>query len=138
MTALIILALGLANWFGTLLVVESEFFRPLRAWLEDRYANAERRFANWFWWKINYMINCQMCAGFWVALFLAPFAPALFPFFWGAGFIVTALVIKAIGHLILVLHKYGEEKTNLAKSETAKHTREASQFTYTSGYQPPR
>lgn len=125
------LLLGLANWFGTLLVVESEFFRPLRAWCEDRYTNAERRFSSWFWWKVNYMINCQMCAGTWVGLALAPLAPAIFPSLWGLGFVVTALVIKAIGHLILVLHKLGEAKTNRDKAQERVHDKAASQFNYT-------
>jgi len=129
MELLLILGLGLVNWFGTVLVVESEFFRPLRDWIGARYDNAERRFTDWFWWKAGYMINCHMCAGTWVALALVPFAPALF----GAGvlpYVVTGLLIKAIGHLILVVHKLGEEKTNRDKAEREVAQRTVASYNY--------
>lgn len=104
---ILILLLGLVNWFGTLLVVESEFFRPLRDWTGTRAKNAERKLGRLFWRKVDFMINCHMCAGTWVGFALAAFAPPIF----GAGvipFLIVALLIKAIGHLTLVVHKVGE------------------------------
>lgn len=111
---LLILALGLVNWFGTLLIVESEFFRGLREWVAKRDYESERRFGFWFWEKAHYMINCHMCAGTWVAFVLVWFAPPLF----GIGFlnfVVLSLLIKALGHLTLVIHKLGEALTDRSK-----------------------
>jgi hypothetical protein len=124
------LALGLINWFSTLLLVESEFFRPMRDWVVNYAANWEafmrapptaRRFVVWYWraarliWtKLAYVSDCHVCIGTWVGLALVPWAPVVF----GAGvvpFILTGLLIKAIGHLILVAHKVGEHTANLLK-----------------------
>jgi hypothetical protein len=107
---MVVAALGLVNWFATLLVVESEFFRPVRDWIHGRSLNAKRAFTSWAWWKIDFMINCHMCAGTWVAMLLVPLAPLIF----GPGivpYIAVGLLIKAIGHIILVLHKLGEAYT---------------------------
>lgn len=124
----LLLALGLVNWFATLLVVESEFFRPVRAWISRHASNARRRRDNaqtrigwWFWralaygrGRVDFMINCHMCAGTWVGFFMVPFAPMVF----GTGitgWVLTGLLIKALGHGVLVLHKLGEERTRQHK-----------------------
>lgn len=119
-----LLLLGIACWFGTLLVVESEFFRPVRRWIDDRETAAQRLLTAWFWSRAAYMINCQMCAGMWVGLALAPFAPMIF----GPGilqFLVVAVMIKGIGHFFLVVHKYLEELTNHHKAQRALDLRAA-------------
>lgn len=106
----LIIALGLVNWFATYLVVESEFFRSLREWIERKERDAKRQFTYWFWGRMDYLFNCHTCSGTWVGLVLAPFAPSIF----GGGFfsyIVVALLIKSIGHLTLVVHKFLEGKT---------------------------
>lgn len=114
---LTILALGLVNWFATTLVVESEFFRPLREFVSHRQLTAEMhrgraerqlellwtRWRYWAWSRVAYLIGCHMCTGTWLGFLLVPFAPAIFPGPAWAVFIVTALLIKAIGHMILVL-----------------------------------
>ena len=133
------LAFGLINWFATLLFVESEFFRPIREWIINYAAYWEnltevwrstagrvpkptvRRFTVWYWrlseavWtKLAYVCECHMCLGTWVALALVPWAPIVF----GAGvipYLLTAMLIKAIGHLILVAHKLGEKATDFLK-----------------------
>ena len=107
---MLIIALGLINWFATYLIVESEFFKGYREWVDRRAERAERFLTFWFWQKIAYFKDCHACTGTWVGLALAPFAPAVF----GPGilpFVLVALLVKAIGHLVLVVHKYGEALT---------------------------
>lgn len=113
---IVLIALGLVNWLATLLVTESEFFRPLRDWIRQRALHAERRFPVWLWDKADYFITCPLCTGVWIGLALVPWAPALF----GAGvipFLLTALLIKAIGHAVYVTHKLVEATCDQRKAE---------------------
>ena len=123
-----IIALGLVCWFATYLIVESEFFRPLRdtvtglrSWTVVKLNRSTRRLparfwntAALFWAKVDYLFGCHTCTGTWVGLVLAFYAPAVF----GLGlaqFVLVGLLIKAIGHIVLILHKYGESVTDQTK-----------------------
>lgn len=106
---LLMLMLGVANWFATTLIVESELFRPLRDFPAERYNNAvakESHRGAAFWSKIRYLVGCHMCTGTWVGLAMALFVPWVVGGF--AGYLMTALVIKGIGHLVLMLVNMGE------------------------------
>lgn len=126
---LLFIGLGFVNWFGTLLIVQSELFRPLRELvykLRDRALrqalHAERQLTMFgYRWlfrllkKVGYLVDCHMCAGTWVGMALAPFAPMVF----GSGFfayLVVGLLIKALGHFILVLQNYFTIPGNQAES----------------------
>lgn len=106
---LLMLMLGVANWFATTLLVESEIFRPLRQWVGHRTEVADAGWRLAFWEKARYMIGCHMCAGTWVALAMALFVPAVVnvPV---VGWLLTALVIKGIGHLVLLLNNVGNAR----------------------------
>jgi hypothetical protein len=122
-----VLALGLVCWAATTIIVESEFFRPLRERLQDRrvklvptpappadtieeavaYAQSHRGYKNptpqvSFWWdKAWYLSGCHWCCGTWVAFALVAFFDS--PWDHWYGFIAGALLVKAIGHLVLEL-----------------------------------
>lgn len=89
--------LGLACWVATLIVTDSELFRPVRG-----YA---RR-----WPMVAYLLECPLCTGTWVALAMAAFvAPVVdYPV---VGWALTGLTIKAIAHITLVLQRVGETLT---------------------------
>jgi hypothetical protein len=112
--------LGLACWAGTTLIVESEFFRPVRAFCDKRRSFAIARWIHyhdgmqteapapefgvrtrWVYDRLAYLVSCHWCTGVWVALVLT----ALFGAYWDGwyGFIASALVVKAIAHLVLEL-----------------------------------
>lgn len=113
-TVLIFLAFGLINWFGTLLIVESKIFEPMRRFVGRRYANSTRKIPVTFWSYVDTLVTCHMCAGTWVGFALALFAPLVFGSGW-VGFVLVGLLIKALGHLVLVVHKLGEELASRAK-----------------------
>lgn len=106
----LIIAAGLVNWLATTIVVESELARPLRDLVVRRRAAADRGGAEidadrggWRW--LDYLLRCHLCAGVWIgiaeALYLAPrLAPRLPGPAW-AAWPFAALLIKAVGHLIL-------------------------------------
>lgn len=121
-----VLYAGLVVWFATYILVESELFRPLREWVamhedvaemvHDSAVESEpvkvvrqtgRTFA--LWRRARYLIGCHTCAGTWVGFAVAAALPGVRPLGGGVvGFVLAGLVFKAVGHLVLVLHKLGE------------------------------
>lgn len=124
----LLIALGFVNWFATFLLVESEFFRPYRQFVDKRYeASLDRAIADpaflaqfatadatktqvfealkvsgsTFWNEARYFVHCHTCTGVWVGFVLA--AAAVHPLVLSGfvGFVVTALAIKALGHITL-------------------------------------
>lgn len=91
------IALGLACWIATMVVVESELFRPLREWLDRRYIKHGRVHQN----KLRYLVSCHLCTGTWIALAIQAVAPIHVVTGVGA-FVLNALFIKAIGHGALI------------------------------------
>lgn len=84
-----LLELGLANWWATKLVVESELFRPAR-----------NQAARWYWTR--YLSACWACVGTWIALAEgAANGPVIHDGV--VGLLLTSLAIAAVGHLILEL-----------------------------------
>lgn len=115
---LLMVMLGVANWFATTLIVESELFRPVRDWVGNRYEDAAGTKTYGAWGKLHYLVSCHMCAGTWVALAMALFTPAVVnvPV---VGWVLTALVIKGIGHLVLLLNNKGNARIELDRAEAA-------------------
>lgn len=103
----VLILLGLAAWIATCTIVEAEVFRDVREAVDKLH---ERK-NNWFTFKLRYLIHCHMCTGIWVsgiiALFVNPIVSGGF-----FGWALTALAIKGIAHLTLVVHKLGEAKAN--------------------------
>jgi Protein of unknown function (DUF1360) len=125
----LLLGLGLVNWLGTMLLVESEFFRPWRDWADHKHGDSIDRaisdpafleqFAqvgevtetqvlgalqvtgSKFWREVRYFVHCHTCTGVWVGFALA--ACAVHPLILSGlvGFVLSALAIKAIGHVVL-------------------------------------
>lgn len=112
----LMLMLGVANWFATTLLVESEIFRPVRGWVRNQYDKATGPRSAAVWSKLHYLVSCHMCAGTWVALAMALFAPAVVsvPVI---GWLLTALVIKGIGHLVLLLVNMGNARVELDRAQ---------------------
>lgn len=126
-----ILGLGVVVWLATLILVESEFTRPLREWLDEQanlwttvwndgepvwmnngYTDPDHvRFDKTrevFWRKARYLAGCHLCAGCWIAAATVAVVP-VHAFRAGfVGFVLDAALIKAVAHLTLVLHKAGE------------------------------
>lgn len=115
MVALLFFA-GLAAWIATSTIVEAEVFRDVREAIDRLH---ERK-NNWFTYKLRYLIQCHMCTGIWVAAVMAIWLPPLVAtpvIGWG----ITALAVKGIAHLFLVLQKLGEALTDRAKKDAAWH-----------------
>lgn len=96
-----LLSLGLVCWVATLIVVESELFRPLRD-LVGRPADTTglRHYA-------AYLVRCHLCAGTWIGLALGLVVTPVV----GTGplgRLLTGLAIKAVAHLLLILQHIGE------------------------------
>lgn len=111
MVALMIL-LGFAAWIATSTIVEAEIFRDVR----EACDRLHDRKQNWFTYKLRYLIQCHMCTGIWVASIIALFVPPIVAsgiVGWG----LTALSIKGIAHLILVVQKVGESYSGLNESD---------------------
>jgi hypothetical protein len=105
--------LGLAAWIATCIIVEAEVFRDVREAITKLY----KRHPNWWTFKLKYFVECHMCTGIWVAAIIALFVPPIVSsgiVGWG----LTALAIKGIAHLFLVVHKLGEAKTDWLKNDT--------------------
>lgn len=107
--------LGLVNWLVTILLVESEVCRPIRDWVNTRYARAGG-LSTWIpnvkddgwrlvlWYKAKYFVACQLCTGTWVGLGLALVTPWNKPLGHGViGVLLAGLLYKAIGHIILIM-----------------------------------
>lgn len=109
--------LGMVNWLASLILVESELFRPLRDRVTAKAApprktNTGQRWNSRrtaLWDKAAYLISCHLCAGTWIGLALALAVPDVRPFGGGPlGWLLAGLLIKAVGHVTLVLHKVGD------------------------------
>lgn len=129
MIALLIAAM-LVNWYVTTVLIESHFLHPVRRWVRhnipirpkgpepqtvkeaakratERYLDdnggwrrrpAQRR----LYVGLEYLFGCYLCLGFWVAIAEVLWLHSIV----GAGllgFLFTAFLIKAGGHLILEL-----------------------------------
>lgn len=126
-----IIALALVTWLVTNIVVDSEIFRPLRAWITDKkyvaqhgerpqpitmqnMSEALRRMWNGVlngpvhprsyaaWSKLNSLVTCKLCAGTWIALAAVTVQPDARPLGTGvAGWLLAGLLVKAVAHLTL-------------------------------------
>lgn len=117
---MVTIALGLVNWLVTLLLVESEVVRPFREWIANRYNAAHTsnrevpsvRSDGWrvvLWYKAKYFVGCHLCTGTWVGVILAILTSWNKPLGSGViGIVLTGLLYKAIGHVVLILQKLGE------------------------------
>jgi hypothetical protein len=107
------LLLGLAAWIATSTIVEAEVFRDVREAIFKLY---DRR-PNWWTYKLKYFVKCHMCTGIWVsaviALFVAPVASSGI-----VGWGLTALAIKGIAHLALVVQKLAEARTDWLNNDS--------------------
>ena len=103
--------LGFATWIATSIIVEGEIFRDAR----EAFERLHDRYDNWLTYKLRYLIQCHLCTGIWVAGIVALFSPQILPGF--AGWVLTALTIKGIAHLILVVQKVLESRTSLNQSK---------------------
>lgn len=124
----LVLALGAVCWITTTIICESELFRPLRNYVKAnrplKYKGPEptsldeakrlavqeyrieqapwsiiRRESGLFKW-LDFLLCCPLCVGVWVGIAEAIYVqvrPGV------AGFIFSALLYKAVGHLILEL-----------------------------------
>lgn len=130
-TVFVFLALGLANWLGTLLITDSKLFQPLRIWVGGwpeyfaiKWMDSTRRWQEAFYYgacwvskKLSMLITCPLCTGVWVGFALAVWAPPVF----GTdvlAFILTGLVIKALGHFILTGWSTLDKKGAVYDAET--------------------
>ncbi len=126
----VLIALGLATWIGTSVIVEAEIFRDVREafdWLHNRYDN-------WLTYKLRYLIQCHMCTGIWVAAIVSLLVPPVI----GSGFVgwgLTALAIKGVAHLFLVLHKLGDAYTSKAEALAHEQLEFAQYYSNSSEYQ---
>lgn len=120
-----VLALGAVCWIATCILVDFEVFRPLRNWLEMKehmwttiWADGDSydppvhirwdRTREVGWRKASYLVSCHLCAGTWVALVLAALSPLHYFRPGILGWLLSGLLIKAVGHLILIGQKAGE------------------------------
>lgn len=105
--------LGLAVWIATSTIVEAEIFRDVR----EAITKLDIRYSNWLTHKLRYFIGCHMCTGIWVASIVAFFvAPVASSGIVGWG--LTALAIKGIAHLFLVVQKLAEAKTDWLRNDS--------------------
>lgn len=107
----VLIILGFAAWIATSTIVEAEIFRDVRE-AADRLHN---KYNNWGTYKLRYLIHCHMCTGIWVSALIALFvSPVVSSGFVGWG--LTALAIKGIAHLLLVVQKLAESYTDKNKA----------------------
>ncbi len=95
-----VVALGLANWVVTLILVEGfvfEWYREGLRMLRQRALTRRQAHRALVLQKWAYLAHCQLCTGVWVGWALALVVPG--PWHW----VITGLVYKAIGHLTLEL-----------------------------------
>lgn len=87
---------GLICWLVTLIIVESELFRPVRERLTEIHP------------KLAYLSGCHLCTGTWVGIGMALIISGPFGFF-----LLNGLLFKAVGHIALeivaVFKKYTAE-----------------------------
>lgn len=96
----LLILMGIANWLVTTVLVDGEIFAEVR----DRVKRQKHR--GWICAKAAYLVGCHLCTGTWIGLLMALFVPAVVdvPV---AGTVLTGLVIKGIGHLVLLLVNMG-------------------------------
>lgn len=107
-----LIILGFAAWIATSTIVEAEIFRDIREGCDKIHS----RFNNWWTYKLRYLLHCHMCTGIWVAAIISLFVTPVI----GSGFVgwgLTALAIKGVAHLLLIIQKLAESKTDLNRSE---------------------
>lgn len=109
-TLSLVVAAGLVNWLVTTIIVESELGRPLRDLISSRRERAAGGDGSWLeagldrgaWRWLDYLVRCHLCVGVWVALaevfWLGPLVGRGV-----AGVVFSALLVKAVGHLVLEL-----------------------------------
>lgn len=128
-----IIFLGCATWLATTILAESELFKPTRGlldrqadhweehelWEYNEFGAASRmtKFQASLWKKLSYLHGCHLCCGTWVGLVIAIATPQLRPFGYGiVGVILSGLVYKAIGHIVLevtgALKRMNQEPTS--------------------------
>src|SRR5678816_537318 len=111
----LLIALGLVNWIATTILVDSSLFAKWRSWPITRWDYTARRcfaqeatgrgrwarycVASRWLAKLHELVNCHLCMGTWVAFIQAAFFLDGPWYVWTTG----ALLIKAIGHLVLEL-----------------------------------
>lgn len=127
-----VLFAGLIVWITTCILVTSELTAPIRDWFESKrddadvawistgfsYGSAQekhlQRFYT-FWDKVSYLVNCTLCAGTWIGLFVALVVPNIRPFGSGViGWLLAGLLLKAIAHGLYVFQRLLEELANAA------------------------
>lgn len=96
----LLVLMGIANWLATTLLVDGVIFAEVRELVKRNEGRG------WICAKAAYLVGCHLCTGTWVALTMALFVPAVVdvPV---AGTVLTGLVIKGIGHLVLLLVNMG-------------------------------
>ncbi|RJQ55647.1 MAG: hypothetical protein C4521_01910 [Actinobacteria bacterium] len=108
--ALLVILVGIVNWWLTTLFVDSLFFEGWRRWVERHFGEHS---------KITYLIHCHMCLGTWVGLGLAVFIPG--PLLWEVrigwhgvldyltlSWLLNGLLYKGVGHLFLEVAAAGK------------------------------
>jgi hypothetical protein len=116
---------GLAAWIATSTIVEAEVFRDVR----EACDKVHERHSNWWTYKLRYLIHCHMCTGLWVSALIALFVPPVLPITF-VGWGLTALSIKGIAHLFLIVQKLAESSTDKANSATALNKADLARETY--------
>lgn len=90
---------ALITWLVTMIVVDSELFRPLREWVRERRDRADKKFSRSYraWNKLSYLVGCRLCAGVWIGFGAALVLPG------PTGiFLLDGLIYKAGAHLLLI------------------------------------
>jgi len=52
----------------THIMVDSVIMQPLRDWVLERNQKPTGKITQWFWGKVNKVLSCYQCAGFWCGL----------------------------------------------------------------------
>jgi Protein of unknown function (DUF1360) len=87
----LVLGLGLVCWIVTTIICESQLTKPLR--------DLVKRKRTFFVW-LDYLLSCPLCVGVWVGIAETLYVQVRPGF---AGFVFSALLYKAVGHLVLEL-----------------------------------
>lgn len=77
----------------TELLVKSEFFKPLRAWLFNNKSNILSKF-------IHTVLDCGYCTSIWVAFFVSIYLIDISSIFINVGWFVAWLVVHRLSNLL--------------------------------------